>query len=678
MSIQELQTSRLDINNNYEIDITLKQLDDIILKIIVYDKSLPADLSNYTARLKAFKSDQVPLIQNTQIYINNNEVTIKGDPQLGTTSGIVKAELQFINKTTFEKKSTFYININVVASVLETDRGISVATCTLLKEIENALDKLENIGDILVEATEVNTELKDTTIPAANVAKINLESSIDDANESKLALEQSKTNADTSKSALDESIEEANNSKSAIDLSKTNADNSKAALDESIEEANNFVNNHGDIINLDNRVTELAAQTSEITNQNPSKRDGSYKKKLVIFGSSVASGSVSPTYGGWSNLLTQNLGSKGWTVINKSIGGNTTTNLIDRFYTDVVPEYPDIVIVALSLNNEGIFGSEPEAIYNQFKANIIKLCRMIRQQGIIPIVSGTYPNNLYTSEHYRYIKQFNRELETLGVVSFDFLGAVDDLTGHWLTNSFYNEGHPNDAGHMEMFGAIPPSIFDTLLNWNDTSKQSYNGYLEMGTDTTTIAPISYTPQDAFRSWSISFWLKNNTGVNGKSFLAISDSTARLRNPNGVLQWTGNGVEIVSNVDIVASTSIWRHVVLTHNEIEQVTRLYIDGTLAGSTTESILLTKASFMGRIDSAANASGYQMRDIAIYRTRLNAEQVLSLYNGIILKSSLELFSPLSDIDTSVNTHLINLAPTNSYLKINSGAFIHKSVPKY
>ena len=267
MSIQELQTSRLDINNNYEIDLTLKQLDDIIFKIIVYDKSLPADLSNYTARLKAFKSDQVPLIQNTQIYINNNEVTIIGDPQLGTTSGIVKSELQFINKTTFEKKSTFYININVVASVLETDRGISVATCTLLKEIENALDKLENIGDILVEATEVNTELKDTTIPAANVAKINLESGIDDANTSKVALDQSKTNADNSKSALDESIEEANNSKSAIDLSKTNADNSKAALDESIEEANNFVNNHGDIINLDNRVTELAAQTSDVANK---------------------------------------------------------------------------------------------------------------------------------------------------------------------------------------------------------------------------------------------------------------------------------------------------------------------------------------------------------------------------------------------------------------------------
>lgn len=267
MSIQELQTSRLDINNNYEIDLTFKQLDDISFKIVVYDKSLPADLSNYTARLKAFKPDQIPLIQNTKIYINDNVVTIKGDPQLGTTSGITKAELQFINKTTLEKKSTFYININVIASVLETERGISVATCTLLKEIENALDKLENIGEVLVEATEVNDELEDTTIPSANTAKANLELSIDDANASKLALDQSKTTADNSKLALDLSITNAKNSKDALDLSKNSADNSKEALDESIEEANNFVQAHQNIENLVNQVNQNTAQMSENTQQ---------------------------------------------------------------------------------------------------------------------------------------------------------------------------------------------------------------------------------------------------------------------------------------------------------------------------------------------------------------------------------------------------------------------------
>ena len=36
MGIQDLQTVRLDINNKYDIELTCKQLDDIILKIIIY------------------------------------------------------------------------------------------------------------------------------------------------------------------------------------------------------------------------------------------------------------------------------------------------------------------------------------------------------------------------------------------------------------------------------------------------------------------------------------------------------------------------------------------------------------------------------------------------------------------------------------------------------------------
>lgn len=284
MSIQELQTSRLDINNNYSVDATCKQLDNIVLRIVVYDKSIPADLSNYSVRLRAFKSDQVPLIQNTDIAIQDNLVTIIANEQLTITSGIVKAELQFINKTTLEKKSTFYLNINVVASVLETDIGISAATCTLLKELDNKLDQVENIGSVLIEAVEINNELKDTSIPAANIANSNLESSIDTANTTKVALDQANTNADNSKSTLDISITNANNSKSALDTSKTNADNSKVALDESIAAANNFAEAHENIENLVQQVNQNTEQMSNIM-QHKIKWNPSIKGMNVLLGS---------------------------------------------------------------------------------------------------------------------------------------------------------------------------------------------------------------------------------------------------------------------------------------------------------------------------------------------------------------------------------------------------------
>src|SRR5690606_21733337 len=104
------------------------------------------------------------------------------------------------------------------------------------------------------------------------------------------------------------------------------------------------------------------------------------------------------------------------------------------------------------------------------KRNMLRLIRMCRQHQIIPIVGSNYPNNNYTSVHYRYIKQIMKEFDALGVAQFNFLGAADDLTGNWLPGSYTDAAHPNEVGHEAMFRAIPPSIFDNLVDWNDTLK----------------------------------------------------------------------------------------------------------------------------------------------------------------------------------------------------------------
>ncbi|NFS29025.1 hypothetical protein FDF12_03320 [Clostridium botulinum] len=222
MNIQELQTERLDINNKYNVELVCKQLDDVILKIIVYDKNLPADLSNYNVRLKAFKVDQVPIIQNTNIIIKDNIVTIKADKQLTTTEGIVKAELQFINKTTLEKKSTFYLEIEVVASVLAVDGTVSIPTCTLLEELDNKLDEIENIGNVLEEAKVVRDDLEEKTITGTTL-KTDLNTNIETGTQLK--------------TDLTELIPQANKSKSDLDTSKINADLSNTTLTETTNNA---------------------------------------------------------------------------------------------------------------------------------------------------------------------------------------------------------------------------------------------------------------------------------------------------------------------------------------------------------------------------------------------------------------------------------------------------------
>ncbi len=263
--IQELQTGILDINNKYTVDFSCKQLDDIILKIIVYDKSLPADLSDYNVRLKAFKADQVPLIQNTNISIKDNFVTIKASKQLTTTQGIVKAELQFINKTTLEKKSTFYINIEVVASVLDVDGIVSTPTCTILEEIDHKLDEIENIGEVLDQAKEVRNTLQNTTIPGATNINSKLENNINNASTKITEVKSIISSASNKIEEVETSVNNANTCKKELHNSSTIATTNKENLDvanalakENIEELNKI----GDAKDL---ATKVETNTTDIT-----------------------------------------------------------------------------------------------------------------------------------------------------------------------------------------------------------------------------------------------------------------------------------------------------------------------------------------------------------------------------------------------------------------------------
>ncbi|EDT75161.1 hypothetical protein [Clostridium butyricum] len=249
MSIRELYTQNLDINLKYNVYLQCVQNDDIILNINVYDKSIQADLNNYTCRLKALKSDQIPLIQNTNININKNVVTIEAHKQLTTTAGVVKAELQFTDKSTLKKKSTFFIEIKVEKSALNVDGAVSTPLCTLLEEIDNKLDQIENIGQVLDEAKTVRDDLVVKT-NTANIAKSNLETAITNANNKKNEVNAAITNATNKIAEVNISITNANNSKNALDTSKNNANTTKTKLDESISNANNFIDEHGNIIDM--------------------------------------------------------------------------------------------------------------------------------------------------------------------------------------------------------------------------------------------------------------------------------------------------------------------------------------------------------------------------------------------------------------------------------------------
>lgn len=259
MAIQDLKAS-LDLKQNLNIYTTCKQFDNLNLILSIFDNSLQTDLTNYDIRLRAMKADNVPLIQqHIGITKSGNVVNIQADAQLTTTAGNTPIELQFIDKSTGEKKATFNLVLVVVASAIAIEASISKATYTLLEELEKKLDQASDFFEHIGEAIEANTNLINST---------------NTANETKEALDDSNTTALATKESLDASNTSATNTKNALDTLKTSADNTKNALNtvnqtgqsllNSLEE---FEQEHADVTNISNQLANVNAQLSENTQQ---------------------------------------------------------------------------------------------------------------------------------------------------------------------------------------------------------------------------------------------------------------------------------------------------------------------------------------------------------------------------------------------------------------------------
>ena len=71
-------------------------------------------------------------------------------------------------------------------------------------------------------------------------------------------------------------------------------------------------------------------------------------KRIICHGDSLTEGKDIKVAYRWPSLLQNALGTE---VINTGIGGDTTTGLLSRFSTDVIPRKPDLVILMGGIND---------------------------------------------------------------------------------------------------------------------------------------------------------------------------------------------------------------------------------------------------------------------------------------------------------------------------------------
>jgi lysophospholipase L1-like esterase len=186
--------------------------------------------------------------------------------------------------------------------------------------------------------------------------------------------------------------------------------------------------------------------------------------KIVVLGSSVAMGCSAWLLEGWAKLLGDTLQAKyGHQLINVSELGSNVSRAIERFPQVVAPERPDVVIIGLSLGNEGLAHcSLPErrVIQKRFEAGLQQLIALIRELGAYPVLGAVYPNDAYQPEHAALLQDTHQRMLRWGVPVLDWLAVVQDGLGRWAPGLSLDPAHPNHAGHRAMFEAIDLSIFD--------------------------------------------------------------------------------------------------------------------------------------------------------------------------------------------------------------------------
>ncbi|AFY92478.1 DUF1796 family putative cysteine peptidase [Chamaesiphon minutus] len=185
--------------------------------------------------------------------------------------------------------------------------------------------------------------------------------------------------------------------------------------------------------------------------------------KILVIGSSVAVGQKAWLLAGWTSLLAESVRQKyGHRLINVAEAGANVGRTIERFGAAVAPEQPDVVIIALSLGNEGLAHCPPHqrrAVQRRFESGLQQLVQMTRALGARPILGGVYPHGDYTSEHHWWLQDTHKRMLKWGVPVLDWLGVLDNGGGRWKAGISFDPAHPNTVGHRLMYEAIDLQVF---------------------------------------------------------------------------------------------------------------------------------------------------------------------------------------------------------------------------
>lgn len=388
-------------------------------------------------------------------------------------------------------------------------------------------------------------------------------------------------------------------------------------------------------------------------------------RKMVVCGSSVAAGASASSYANsYSGIWATQLAQYGVSVTNVAVGGTDTVYWIQNFYTTVAAESPDVVFIGLGLWNEGLggaaVGAAKDAVYARWISNIARLATMAKEIGARVIIGGNYPNNNWTAVDYQYVKQSYNDLTEMGLQVVQFLGTVDNGSGSWRTGMFADALHPNNAGHAAMAGALSAGLFSrhetSVVPARYLATQGSGRGLYMATDPVNPMLRLGVDTNPYRSFTIGWRMRKQTGPFGVVVPLCFTDVSRLRNPVSEWRFTSNNADVITTT--VVPDYLWHHYALGFDYFTNKVTLWIDGvnvgtSANGATTDlSQYIDGTSLMGRFDNLGFQVEGGISDVTLHRYRLRDDEVFQLANGNIPTASLDLYCGFTDPDDTLQQY--------------------------
>ena len=389
---------------------------------------------------------------------------------------------------------------------------------------------------------------------------------------------------------------------------------------------------------------------------------------IAVIGSSLAAGWVTSRdekfdmKNGWAERLGRHLQPQGFRVINISNPGDTTEKVLDRLEKDLFPLNADIVIISLSLENEGIRGlweKTPEEVYEGFKGNLKAIVEKCRQNGIRPVIASCYASDNYTEDrHYDFIKKMNLELASWDVPGINLLGALDNGRGRFVPGVTFDLDHPDSKGHRELFYSVVPGLFEAVIKATPLpQKAATNGFFTAKRKEKSM-PLSYIPDSPMHSFTMFFETRIKEPGTAAVIIGFDGGESRI-------DWDGNHLQYISSqgnsipIEIKIQEGPWHSVSVSHHYAGGETIVFVDGLPAGRVDERIIPLHFILggSGKSIEGRKSAGADYREWMIYRTALNPDEAASLHQGVLLQPSLELYAPLSVMPGERDRPLKNLA---------------------